>query len=390
LATDNGKQQISIHYNKDVRSIYVNQILYNLYKPGVYNSRIKLEVVDNANIRVIIKKGTTVVFKSTFTDVDLGDSTPKEFLVKIHFGEDAEITVPIASRDLVPSVDPPKLLAVKLTWSYSTDVNQRYAVPDISLVEDGISDDELYLCLLLNAEAAADAYNAEPTTKTAAWLSQIEISYKGLENYHFMSSLFDSNSNFKIFHNYQNNVILVTQGEALINSTYCKVTWEDWFTGGSDTIFAGLLDKTDAEFASELTNDEGFGWVTIPEKLSTVVGADSQVDILSLVPPLADAVDTRPTLQWTSFRVSGSVTYPSDSDYYDIDYNDQSLLLNFIKNMRLPLETSGKILLIGIRNYARVNADDSTLLPKESIVFTNFKEQIGKSLFDSYLMLPIR
>jgi len=415
MANDSaGKQQISTYFQKDLKSIYENQELYGILKPGAYSISVTPAQGSGATyVKFTIADKSTFVFQGTAND----DGDTVYFLTKVTLEE--ETSFEVLAKDLARDN------VIYAQWSYSELPNARYATFHVSpYSESGLGFVSVSNIMTKVPLAYYRDFIPGTTGQTyTAGSAHAYISYLEIDNTH--ESMNDLIKTKKAFETVLlgKNVLAIVSGEFYSATTLSKVVWWNSTSGSGNAARTSpeksdllLLNSTIVPNLSSFTPvtyydtdyykvfcptnrdgtqwlhsgnwtgvpqidtaylsryNYGYTWMSIPELRGANVATKSQVDVFILVPAIEDELDTTtgiPRVASTYYamtsrsklRVFSSIFTDDLKPTYSSDWVElRESITSAISNRILPISTGG-VVGIAVRGKGVAYVNSTNFLP---------------------------
>lgn len=338
-----GKQQVSLFPYQELDSVYGNQILHRIIKPGVFDAKVSI-VRSGSEVQFIIAKNSMFVFRRAGS---VG-AVSYDITAKIVLGEDAVIAIEgdnlWGTEAALKTANSLHLIA---DWKYDKDSpSDKYAIFTLSAnpptVNDGSTiDHTLLIAKILNHQAVV----LDPSHT----VSQYHVSYEGQKSRSYFSPLEERANNFCLSFDTLGENITVGVGEAFIAGKFVRFTTPQSIAKAP--LYTTVIDPETGE--------------------ETVIPAPSlpdyyQVDILRL---RKNESTFDVDLAWDSYCLDNN-SIILDLDNYTLTKDD---IKNFLALSYFRIQDSGYPLAVCIRKYA----GERKIWPENTIAFYAEKEIVS-------------
>jgi len=328
-------QQVSIYPFQTLSSVYANELLYGLFEPGVYNSRISLrDGIDSSILRVDIHAGTTLLFTRIHANPD--DHTKTNIVIgKIVVTSDDYIEISKESiwKNTPAFTSAPKLYIIA-DWRYNILSNtERYVNFSIetSLTTYNANLNTPNTHQLLVATLSNHQYYVDHYSTNNSDLTNYHISYETQRNRNVLSRLFLKNDNFNLVFSSDGSEVEVYSGVSITNGSIYYI---------SDHIHVLAATGIDTYIPDKRTG--------LIKNVSASLSSYYQVDFLRLKTDINTLI-TSPV--WESFLVPATVSGGINGNF--LDYTDHSTIVaniySYITQFNFLLQDDGLTLLIAVR-----------------------------------------
>ncbi len=218
-STNIGSQQVSIYPYQELKSVYGNEILYNIMEPGVYYSNIYLQnSPDLSSINICVGVGTTMLFNRV-------DASNNLFVGKVVLGADGVVATIKKTdfwRDSSIYINAKKIFLVA-DWAYDvtnpTNIYVAFSiVSDANIAtikaDDGTTDHKLILGSWLNHQYYVQNYNITHP------LTYYHTSYDYQSGRNTLKKLFNETNKFMIDFDPTGRGLYIDTGDTLVGGTF--------------------------------------------------------------------------------------------------------------------------------------------------------------------------
>jgi hypothetical protein len=377
---NNGQQQVSIYPAQYLSSVFGNEILYGIMKPGTGNylgttPQISSVSYDGSSLYLTIAAGTTLLFQRQAQDPF---NTTGTFIGKIILTNNYTYSISKATWDGLSGSPRLHLIA---DWTYSTsDTATIYAA--FSLVSDsGLSGyafsgngNLVLIASLLNNVAANTAHNA----------NLFHVSYEGQSNRDTFNRLYTKNEQYLVQFASDGSGLYVAQGSAFVGDNFLSTeTLSNWsaspvYPGTAGNAYTTIINPP-LGILNYITNYNTGAILNITGALSTYY----QIDFLRVK---SDEILHTSSIVWESFlQKKGSFTLSTSST--------QQQIIDYLAGVpNYPLNGIGYTILVLIRDRATLNTSTytSNCWPEATVIFKNAgATEIGAVNAHSRFKLPV-